>query len=110
MCIRDSRYAMLGLVGSSLACAAAVTAPHDSWPMTTSNGIWRCSAPYSTDARIDLSMTSPAVRITKMSPRPTLNTYSGGTRESTHDNTIAYGCCPVASSWRRLTLSETGDE
>ena len=38
---------MFALVASPFACAAALTAPHDSCPMTTSSGMCRCSAPYS---------------------------------------------------------------
>ena len=102
-------YARFGPATSALS-TTAFTAPHDSWPITTTNGMCRCSAPYSSVARIDRSITSPAVRTTNNSPRPALKMYSGGTRESAHDSTIANGLWPFVSDWRVTGLSDTGVE
>ena len=48
--------------------SAALIAPHSSWPMTTISFVHLCSTAYSTLARLNVSMTFPATRTTKISP------------------------------------------
>jgi hypothetical protein len=55
------------------------------------SGTSRCSAAYSTLARIARSVMLPAARTTKRSPSPAWNTTSGGTRESAHERIVAKG-------------------
>src|SRR4051812_44497947 len=53
-----------------------------------------------------LSRTSPAVRTTKMSPRPTSKIISGGTRESEQLRITAKGFCSFVMDCRRVIKSE----
>src|SRR4029077_6582669 len=46
----------------------------------------------------------PATRMTNRSPNPWPKTSSAGTRESEQPRTIAKGCCPSASTSRRVGL------
>ena len=57
---------------------------------------------------VTLSITSPAVLTTKMSPRPWSNTISGGTLESEQVTITANGCWEVTNSARRSTIDWSG--
>ena len=90
---------------SSLTCfsttsQAAWTAPQRWCPRTTTNGVLRCSAPYSIVPMTAVSTTFPALRATKSSPMPTPPKISSGdTRLSEQVRTVAHG------DWSRAVLA-----
>jgi len=74
-----------------VAPAAAMTAPHFSWPMMRRSGVLRCATPYSILPSVAGSMTLPATRITNNNPIPSPKIISGDTRESEHVKIVANG-------------------
>src|SRR6187200_446944 len=85
------------------ATSAALTAPHESWPSTTMSGQSRTPTPNSSEPSTLGSMTWPAVRTTKRSPRPWSKMISAATRESAQPKKIANGFCLAAIRCRKCT-------
>ena len=84
------------------ALRAAVTAPHESWPSTIMMGVLNSSTAYSMEPSTPFSITCPAVRTTKASPRPRSKMISAARRESPHPKMHANGNCPPESRVRLL--------
>src|SRR6185503_12987328 len=73
------------------AARAAFTAPQPSWPRIMRRGVWRWTPAYWMLPITAGSITFPATRMTKRSPKPTSNRSSRGTRESLQPRTVANG-------------------
>ena len=67
----------------------AVTAPQLSCPITTTNGVFKCSTAYSIEPNASSSTTFPASLTSKISPNPALKMVVGVTLESEHDTITA---------------------
>ena len=102
-----SRTKPPGTEPSCRALSAALTAPQESCPRTTSSGTPRTTVANSTEPRTAVSSACPAVRTTNRSPRPRSNTSSAATRESEHPSRAANGDWPVLTS-RRWSASALG--
>ncbi len=75
---------------------AALTAPHELWPMTTTSFAPAQRHAYSMLPRTLSFATLPATRTMKASPRPRSKTSSTGARESMQLRTTAMGYWPDA--------------
>lgn len=86
---------------SSTAARVAATAPHESWPRTTTRGQFSTLAPYSMLPSTSGPVTWPAVRTTNRSPSPWSKMISAARRESEQPKSTAKGFWAGAISERR---------
>src|SRR6478735_2230409 len=96
-----SRMKPAGISPVSTASLVAVTAPQLSCPSTTISGTPSTATLYSSEPRTASSITCPAVRTTKTSPRPTSKMISAASRESEQPKITANGFWVSTSDERR---------